>query len=184
LLYEFKTDLNAYLGQLNSNVAVHSLADVIAFNKTNAARELRFFGQEIGEQAEQKGPLTDKKYLAELAKNRRLMREKGIDATLAAHRLDAIVAPTQGPAGLIDLVNGDPGGGGSFTAPAAVAGYPHVTVPMGFSHGLPVGLSFVGTAWSEPTLLKLAYAFEQAAPARQAPSFVSTAPVGDTRRGA
>jgi amidase len=184
LLYEFKTDLNAYLGQLNSNVAVHSLADVIAFNKTNAARELRFFGQEIMEQAEQKGPLTDKKYLAELAKNRRLMREKGIDATLAAHRLDAIVAPTQGPAGLIDLVNGDPGGGGSFTAPAAVAGYPHVTVPMGFSHGLPVGLSFVGTAWSEPTLLKLAYAFEQAAPARQAPSFVSTAPVGDTRRGA
>lgn len=183
LLYEFKADLNAYLGQLNSTVAVHSLADVIAFNTTNAARELRFFGQEIMEQAEHKGPLTDKKYLAELAKNRRLMREKGIDATLAAHRLDAIVAPTQAPAGLIDLVNGDPGGGGSFTAPAAVAGYPHITVPMGFSHGLPVGLSFVGTAWSEPTLLKLAYAFEQAAPARQAPTFVPTAPVGETRRG-
>ena len=183
LLYEFKADLNSYLGQLNSNVAVRSLADVIAFNKANAARELRFFGQEIMEQAEQKGPLTDKKYLAELAKNRRLMREKGIDATLTAHRLDAIVAPTQAPAALIDLVNGDPGGGGSFTAPAAVAGYPHITVPMGFSHGLPVGLSFVGTAWSEPTLLKLAYAFEQAAPARQAPAFVPTAPVGDTRRG-
>jgi amidase len=183
LLYEFKADLNAYLGQLNSSAAVHSLADVIAFNKTNAARELRFFGQEIMEQAEQKGPLTDKKYRAELAKNRRLMREKGIDATLTAHRLDAIVAPTQAPAALIDLVNGDPGGGGSFTAPAAVAGYPHVTVPMGFSNGLPVGLSFVGTAWSEPTLLRLAYAFEQAAPARQAPTFVPTAPVGETRRG-
>ena len=122
--------------------------------------------------------------LRRIARAQAIMREKGIDATLAAHRLDAIVAPTQGPAGLIDLVNGDPGGGGSFTAPAAVAGYPHVTVPMGFSHGLPVGLSFVGTAWSEPALLKLAYAFEQAAPARQAPSFVSTAPVGDTRRGA
>ena len=123
---------------------VQSLADVIAFNTRNASRELRFFGQEIMEQAQKKGPLTEKKYLDELAKNRRLMGAQGIDATIAKYKLDAIVAPTQGPAALIDLVNGDPGGGGSFTAPAAVAGYPHITVPMGFVRGLPVGLSFVG----------------------------------------
>ncbi|MDB4876914.1 MAG: N-carbamoylputrescine amidase [Gemmatimonadetes bacterium] len=183
LLYEFKADLNAYLSQLGPHVAVRSLADVIAFNSRNASRELRYFGQEIMELAQKKGPLTEKKYLADLARNRRLMREKGIDATMAKYKLDALVAPTQGPAALIDLVNGDPGGGGSFTGPAAVAGYPHVTVPMGFSRGLPVGISFVGRAWSEPTLLKLAYAFEHAAPARRAPTFAATVDVGDTRRG-
>jgi amidase len=183
LLYEFKADLNAYLGRLPSKVGVHSLADVIAFNSKNAGRELRYFGQEIMEQAQKKGPLTDKKYLDTLASNRRLMGAQGIDATIIKHKLDALVAPTQGPAGLIDLVNGDPGGGGSFTAPAAVAGYPHVTVPMGFVRGLPVGLSFVGRAWSEATLLKLAYAFEQAAPARWKPTFAATADLGDTRRG-
>ena len=181
LLYEFKADLNAYLGRLAPNVAVHSLADVIAFNAKNAARELRFFGQEIMEQAQKKGPLTEKKYVDELAKNRRLMGAQGIDATVAKYRLDAIVAPTQGPAWLIDLVNGDAGGLSSFTSPAAVAGYPHVTVPMGFVRGLPVGLSFVGRAWSEPTLLKLAYAFEQTAPARRKPTFAPTAEIGDTR---
>jgi amidase len=184
LLYEFKTDLNAYLGRLPSGTGVHSLADVIAFNSKNAGRELRYFGQEIMEQAQKKGPLTEKKYRDTLASNRRLMGAQGIDATIIKHRLDALVAPTQGPAGLIDLVNGDPGGGGSFTAPAAVAGYPHVTVPMGFVRGLPVGLSFVGRAWSEATLLKLAYAFEQAAPARRRPTFAATVDVGDTRRGA
>jgi amidase len=184
LLYEFKTDLNAYLSQLEPNVAVHSLADVIAFNAKNASRELRYFGQEIMEQAQKKGPLTEKKYLDTLASNRRLMGAQGIDATMAKYKLDALVAPTQGPAGLIDLVNGDPGGGGSFTAPAAVAGYPHVTVPMGFVRGLPVGLSFVGRAWSEATLLKLAYAFEQAAPARKKPTYAATADIGDTRRSA
>jgi len=182
LLYEFKADLNAYLGKLAPNVAVHSLADVIAFNAKNASRELRYFGQEIMEQAQKKGPLTDRKYLDDLAKNRRLMGAQGIDATIAKYRLDAIVAPTQGPAWLIDLVNGDPGGLSSFTAPAAVAGYPHVTVPMCFVRGLPVGLSFVGRAWSEPTLLKLAYAFEQTAPARRKPTFAATAEIGDTRR--
>jgi len=184
LLYEFKTDLNAYLGQLKSNVGVRSLADVIAFNTKNAGRELRYFGQEIMEQAQKKGPLTEKKYLDALAKNRRLMGAQGIDATMTKHKLDAIVAPTQGPAWLIDLVNGDAGGGGSFTAPAAVAGYPHITVPMGQVRGLPVGLSFVGRAWSEATLLRLAYAFEQAAPARRKPTFLATADLGDTRRGA
>ena len=183
LLYEFKADLDAYLGQLAPGVAVHSLADVIAFNAKNAGRELRYFGQEIMEQAQKKGPLTEKKYRDELSNNRLLMGAKGIDATITKHKLDALVAPTQGPAGLIDLVNGDPGGGGSFTSPAAVAGYPHVTVPMGFVRGLPVGLSFVGRAWSEATLLKLAYAFEQAAPARKKPTYAATVDVGDTRRG-
>lgn len=183
LLYEFKADLNAYLGQLAPSVAVHSLADVIAFNTKNAGRELRYFGQEIMEQAQKKGPLTEKKYRDELTNNRALMGAKGIDATITKHKLDALVAPTQGPASLIDLVNGDPGGGGSFTSPAAVAGYPHVTVPMGFVRGLPVGLSFVGRAWSEATLLKLAYAFEQAAPSRKKPTFAATVDVGDTRRG-
>jgi amidase len=184
LLYEFKADLNAYLNQLEPKVAVHSLADVIAFNSRNASRELRYFGQEIMEQAQRKGPLTEKKYLDTLASNRRLMGAQGIDATMAKYKLDALIAPTQGPAGLIDLVNGDPGGGGSFTAPAAVAGYPHVTVPMGLVRGLPVGLSFVGRAWSEAALLKLAYAFEQAAPARKKPAYAVTAEIGDTRRGA
>ncbi|HEU4787502.1 MAG TPA: amidase [Gemmatimonadaceae bacterium] len=183
LLYEFKADLDAYLRPLAASVAVHSLADVIAFNTKNAARELRYFGQEIMEQAVKKGPLTEKKYRDELAKNRRLMGAQGIDATITKHKLDAIVAPTQGPADLIDLVNGDAGGRASFTSPAAVAGYPHVTVPMGFVRGLPVGISFVGGAWSEVALLKLASAFEQAAPARRKPAFAATAEVGDTRRG-
>jgi amidase len=182
LLYEFKADLNAYLGQLSPTVRVRSLADVIAFNTKNASRELRYFGQEIMEQAQAKGPLTEKKYLDALAKNHRLMGTQGIDATIKKHKLDAIVAPTQAPAALIDLVNGDPGGLPSFTSPAAVAGYPHITVPMGFAWGLPVGLSFVGPAWSESTLLKLAYAFEQAAPARRKPGFLPTVDLGDTKR--
>jgi amidase len=184
LLYEFKADLNAYLAGVEPSVGVKSLADVMAFNTKNAARELRYFGQEIMEQADKKGPLTEKKYLDDLANNRRLMGAQGIDATIAKHKLDAIVAPTQGPAWLIDLVNGDAGGGGSFTAPAAVAGYPHVTVPMGFVRGLPVGLSFVAGAWTEAKLLKLAFAFEQAAPARRKPTFVATVALGDTKRGA
>jgi amidase len=183
LLYEFKTDLTAYLSQLEPNVTVRSLADVIAFNTKNASRELKYFGQEVMEQAQAKGPLSEQKYRDELAKNRLLMRDQGIDATLTKYKLDAIVAPTQGPAALIDLVNGDPGGGGSFTAPAAVAGYPHVTVPMGLVRGLPVGISFVGTAWSEATLLKLAYAFEQAGPARRGPTLAATVSIGDTRHG-
>jgi amidase len=182
LMYEFKADLNAYLGQLAPNVRVRSLADVIAFNTKNADRELRYFGQEIMLGSQKKGPLTEKTYLAALAKCRKLMGLEGIDATMTKFKLDAIVAPTQGPAALIDLVNGDPSGGGSFTSPAAVAGYPHVTVPMGFVRGLPVGLSFVGRAWSEATLLKLSYAFEQAAPARRKPSFLATADLGDTKK--
>jgi amidase len=175
LLYEFKADLNAYLASVEPALGIKSMADVMAFNTKNASRELKYFGQEIMELADKKGPLTEKKYLDDLASNHRLMGAQGIDATIAKYKLDAIVAPTQGPAWLIDLVNGDAGGGGSFTAPAAVAGYPHVTVPMGQVRGLPVGLSFVGRAWSEATLLKLAYAFEQAAPARKKPTFSETA---------
>ena len=174
LLYEFKADLNAYLGELTSS-RVRSLADVIAFNDAHATEEMAYFGQEFMVEAEKKGPLTDPGYRKALAKNRRLSRRLGIDAVIREHRLDALVAPTQGPPWLIDLVNGDPGGGGSATSPAAVAGYPHITVPMGFARGLPVGLSFFGSAWSEPLLLKLAYAYEQATKLRRPPTFAAHA---------
>jgi amidase len=122
-------------------------------------------------EAVKKGPLSEPTYRRALAKNRRLSRRLGIDAVMREHRLDALVAPTQGPPDLIDHVNDDPGGGGSAASPPAVAGYPHITVPMGFAHGLPVGLSFFGVAWSEPLLLKLAYAFEQATNLRRPPTF-------------
>jgi amidase len=174
LLYELKADLNAYLESLGPAAPVKSLADIIRFNEENAAREMPYFGQEIFEMAQKKGPLTDTKYKQARAKCLRMARIDGIDATMTKHRLDALVAPTQGPVWLIDLVNGDGGGGGSFTQPAAVAGYPHITVPMGLVQGLPVGLSFVGRAWSEPTLLKLAYAYEQASKMRRPPTFAAT----------
>jgi amidase len=177
LLYELKADLNAYLESLGPNAPVKSLADIIRFNEENAAREMPYFGQEIFEMAQKKGPLTDTKYKQARAKCIRMARTDGIDATMTKHRLDALIAPTQGPVWLIDLVNGDGGGGGSFTQPAAVAGYPHITVPMGLVQGLPVGLSFVGRAWSEPTLLKLAYAYEQASKMRRSPTFASTVSV-------
>ena len=175
LLYEFKADLNAYLQGTGPNVPVKSLADVIAFNSRNASQEMPYFGQELMEMAQKKGPLTDPKYKAALTKAKRLSGTQGIDAVMAAHKLDALVAPTQGPVWLIDLVNGDAGGITSFTGPAAVAGYPHITVPMGLVQGLPVGISFVGGAWSEPVLLKLAYAFEQATKARRKPEFRASA---------
>jgi amidase len=174
LLYEFKADLNAYLASLGPDAPAHTLADLIRFNDQNASREMPYFGQEIFEQAEKKGPLTEAKYVQARAKCVRLSRTEGIDATMTKHRLDALVAPTQGPVWKIDLINGDGGGGGSFTQPAAVAGYPHITVPMGLVQGLPVGLSFVGRAWSEPTLLKLAYAYEQLSKARKPPTYAAT----------
>jgi len=178
LLYELKADLNAYLESLGPAAPYKTLADIIKFNEENAAREMPYFGQEIFEMAQKKGPLTETKYKQARAKCIRMARTEGIDATMTKHRLDALIAPTQGPVWLIDLVNGDGGGGGSFTQPAAVAGYPHITVPMGLVQGLPVGLSFVGRAWSEPTLLKLAYSYEQASKARRPPTFAATADVG------
>jgi amidase len=176
LLYEFKADLNAYLESLGPNAPAKTLADLIRFNEQNAAREMPYFGQELFEQAQKKGPLTETKYKSARAKCVRMTRAEGIDAVMTKHRLDALVAPTQGPVWLIDLVNGD-GVAGSFTTPAAVAGYPHITVPMGLVQGLPVGLSFVGRAWSEPTLFKLAYAYEQASKARKPPTFAATVAV-------
>jgi amidase len=133
-----------------------------------------YFGQEIFLEAEKKGPLTSQEYLDALAKNHRLSRAMGIDHTLTKYRLDALVAPTGAPPSLTDLVNGDYGPGGSSTIPA-VAGYPHITVPMGYVFGLPVGLSLFGRAWSEPTLIKLAFAFEQATKHRKPPTFLKTA---------
>jgi amidase len=177
LLYEFKADLNRYLSSLPSTAPVHSLMDVIAFNDAHKTEELRYFGQEIMAMAEKKGPLTSAKYRTELAKNHLLSRAQGIDAVITRYKLDALVAPTGGPAWMIDLINGD---GGTATAPGpstvtSVAGYPHITVPMGYFHGLPVGISFFGPAWSEPTLIRLAYAYEQATKHRHAPTFAPTA---------
>jgi amidase len=177
LLYEFKADLNKYLAWLGPAAPVHSLKDVIAFNESHKDQELPYFGQEIMVMAEKKGPLTSAKYRQELAKDLRMSRALGIDAVMTKHRLDALVAPTGGPAWLIDLVNGD---GGTASAPgpstvAAVAGYPHVTVPAGYFRGLPIGISFIGRAWSEPTLIKLAYAYEQATRHRRPPTFPATA---------
>ncbi len=170
LLYEFKADLNAYLASLGPEAPVHSLANVIAHNEANRDRVMPHFGQEHMLMAQACGPLTDEKYLRALADCRRLARDEGIDATLAKHHLDAIVAPSGGPAWLTDYVNGDHYVGGSST-PAAVAGYPSITVPAGYVCGLPVGISFIGPAWSEPALIRYAYAFEQATQVRRSPEF-------------
>ncbi len=174
LLYELKADLNVYLAALGPKAPVKSLADVIAFNEAHKAEEMPYFGQELFLKAQEKGALTDKAYRDALEKNRRLSRAEGIDAVMDNYRLDAVVAPTGSPAWLTDLVNGDRSAGGSST-PAAVAGYPNVTVPAGHVSGLPVGISFIGRAWSESVLLRLAYAFERATHVRVAPRFLPTA---------
>jgi amidase len=173
LQYEFKAGLNAYLAGLGPDAPVHSLAEVIEFNLKNADRELPFFGQETLIQSEKRGPLTDKPYLDALEICRRYSRAEGIDALMDEHKLDAIVAPSGGPAGASDLLYGDRDVGGS-SSPAAIAGYPNITVPAGNVRGLPLGLSFFGRAYSEPVLIRLAYAFEQATQARIAPRFLAT----------
>ena len=174
LLYEFKADLNAYLEKLAPGVPVRSLKEIIGFNERNRAKEMPYFGQDIFLKAVEKGPLTGKEYLEALEKNRRLSRTEGIDAVMDKLHLDALVAPTGGPAWLIDLVDGDHDTGGS-SSPAAVAGYPNINVPLGFVFGMPVGISFFGRAYSEPTLIRLAYAFEQTTQPRRAPRFLPTA---------
>ena len=171
-LYELKADLNAYLARLAS-APVRTLKEIIDFNERNRQKEMPYFGQDMFLKAEAKGPLTEKAYLEAVQKNHQLARTEGIDAVMEKHHLDALVAPTGGPAWLTDLINGDHVAGGSSNA-AAVAGYPNINVTAGFISGLPVGISFFGRAWSEPTLIKLAYAFEQTTKARQAPKFLST----------
>jgi amidase len=171
LLYELKADLNAYLARLGPSAPVKTLKDIIDFNERNREKEMSFFGQDNFLKAQEKGPLTTQEYLDALAKNHQLARKEGIDATMDKNNLDALVAPTGGPAWLIDHVTGDHFGGGSSGA-AAVAGYPNITVPAGFVFGLPVGISFFGRAWSEPVLIRLAYAFEQATKVRKAPKFL------------
>jgi amidase len=174
LLYEFKADLNAYLAGLGPDAPIRTLADAIAFNDRHADRELKYFGQETFIAAQEKGPLTEKAYVDALAKCRRLARDEGLAAVLKQHNLDALVAPTGGPPWPTDLVNGDHFLGDSST-PAAVSGYPSISVPVGYSFGLPVGMSFIGAAWAEGTLIKLAYAYEQTAQPRRPPRFLATA---------
>lgn len=176
LLYEFKADINAYLASRPA-IKSRTLLDLIKANEQMKDREMPFFGQEIFEMAQEKAPLTDKKYKDALAKNHRLSREEGIDRALRAHKVDAIIAPTGGPAWTTDLINGDHFSGGS-SSPSAVSGYPAITVPAGFVRGLPVGLTFFGRKWSEPVLIKFAYAFEQATKVRRAPRFLETAELG------
>ena len=173
LLYEFKAGINAYLARLGPSAPVRTLADLIQFNEKHSDKELRYFGQETFVRAEAKGPLTDKAYLEAVEKCNKFARVEGIDALMDKHQLDAIVAFSGGPAGKTDLLHGDRGVGGSST-PAAVAGYPNITVPAGEVFGLPVGISFFGRAWSEPVLLRIAYAFEQLTQARKAPKFLAT----------
>lgn len=173
LLSEFRPDLEAWFAAYAPHAPVRTMADVIAFNDRHAARELRHFGQEHLIAAQARPGLEDQAYREALANNHRYSRAEGIDQVLREHRLDALVAPTGGTGWLTDYINGDHDGPG-FSSPAAVAGYPHVTVPAGFVHGLPVGLSFVGGAWTEAALIAMAHAYEQASQRRRPPTFAAS----------
>ncbi len=173
LLYELKADMKAYLDRRGPDSPVKSLKDIIEFNRKHETEEMPYFKQELFLQAEEKGPLTNDEYIEALVKNQSLTRDEGIDRVMDEYKLDALVAPTDSPAWLTDLVDGDHFLGGCSSL-AAVAGYPHITVPAGFVFGLPIGISFFGRAWSESVLLKIAYGFEQASKARKKPGFLPT----------
>ncbi|MGE5232952.1 MAG: amidase [Acidobacteriota bacterium] len=178
LLYEFKADLESYLAErYGAAPAPKTLPELIAWNEANRDREMPFFGQEIFEMAAKKGPLTDKAYRDALETDHRYSRREGIDAVLAQHKLDALVAPTGGPAWTTDLANGDHASGGA-SSPPAVAGYPSLTVPIGFAWGLPVGMLFLATAWNEGKLLRYGYAYEQASKQRRGPRYLASAEFG------
>jgi amidase len=174
MLYEFKHDLNRYLSELEHS-QVRSLRELIEFNNSHAETELPYFGQELFQKAEETTDLTDPKYLMALEENLRLSRKEGIDFVMDEHHLDALIAPTWSPAGTIDLIVGDHRIGGS-SQPTALSGYPAITVPAGFVFGLPVGITFMGRAHSESTLIKLAYSFEQATKVRAPPKYLPQVP--------
>ncbi len=174
LEYEFKADLNAYLATLGPDAPVRTLAEIIEFNEANAELEMPHFGQERMIASENRGPLTDEAYLNAKRTIQRANREDGIDALMDEHELDAIVAPTRDLPWVTDHIKGDRLDGGSSAGPAAIAGYPDISVPMGFVSGLPAGVSFFGRAWSEPVLIRIAYAYEQATQQRRAPTFAPT----------
>ncbi|HEU4783707.1 MAG TPA: amidase family protein, partial [Ktedonobacterales bacterium] len=175
LLYEFKADLNAYLATLGPEAQAHSLEELIAFNQEHAAQEMPYFGQELLEMAQAKGPLTDQEYLAARAECLRLARDEGIDSVMREHNLDALCMPTGEPAWKIDLIDGDHSMGGA-SQPAALAGYPAISVPAGYTFGLPLGVTFMGLAFTEPKLVGFAYAFEQATKVRRAPTYPTHVP--------
>ena len=177
LLHEFKADLNAYLAT-RTGVPIRTLEDAIRFNEAHRSEEMPYFGQEIFVMAQEKGPLTAQEYRDALATSQRMAGREGIDAVMSQHRLDALIAPTGGPSWPIDVLLGDRFLGGSST-PSAVSGYPAISVPAGYVSGLPIGVTFFGRAWSEPTLIRLAHAYEQATHARRAPGFLPTLQIAD-----
>jgi amidase len=173
MLYELKADLNSYLATLGPSAPMNSLQQIIDFNEKNRDKEMPYFGQDLFIKAEAKGPLTSQEYLDAVKKNKEIAGQKGIDLLMQKNKLDALIAPTGGPAWLTDYVNGDHFTGG-YSSASAVSGYPHITVPAGYVSGLPFGISFFARAYSEPTLIKIAYSFEQATKARRTPQYLSS----------